>query len=178
MAAHAAMLLMATSAGCTGGSWRKRVTLNEFEQTDADLAAEALADFPKPVQCEAHCGSDSLAVRCSPIVKVESASAHGHQLALLEKGEGVIGSICARARTGSHPIRLVGAGESLELAVSAVEGLARDYLLTMPIALSSTAEPGPAGSGMGWTIRAGQLRSVSPSEVEAWLNSRDRLPPE
>lgn len=178
VAATAVVLLMATTAGCTENMWKERVVIDGGAPLSIEAAARSLASSAKPIQCDAQCGPNGLAVRCSAIIEPKFLMAHANQVAMLDRGEGVIGSILANRGEQRSVINLKASAEVLELSRAALEKVARDYLITMPLALSSKSEPGLSGDQPSWTIIAGQVRSVSQSEVERWLATREKLAPE
>lgn len=176
VAARAALLLMAAAAeGCSDIRWTRRVTVESGPSRAIDLAARDLAAVPKPIQCQAKCSPEGLAVTYSAIAEPRFLQAHATQVGMLERGEGVIGSLVIELTDEAHTVSLKGAGEVLELSTSDLQRLEREYLVTMPLTLSKKRVEMQGHRLGGWVVIAGHARPVPASEIEDWLN-RQREP--
>ena len=89
---------------------------------------------------------------------------------MLERGEGVIGSLLSEFAHEPLNVTLSGAGQLFDISKKALEMLERDYLITMPLALSRAKAEGEGPGGIKWSVLAGYARPVSEGEVEEWIN--------
>ena len=173
-AARAAIIMMAAAEpACTHIAWAESVIVGDRSPSDIDVAARELAAVPKPVQCRAVYETAGLSVECSAITESKFAQAYAAQVELLERGEGVLGSLIVESADRLLSVLLIGAGEALQLSKEVLERIERDYLITMPLSLSKKRSDHDVEQGSNrWTVHVGYARPVSGREIEEWFKAR------
>ena len=109
----------------------------EGEGLSPDSAARALASKPKPLECHAYVADGTLVVSCGSL-STEWRALHRYQVEDLSSRDGPIGSLRTSTSDGeSDEVLILGRGEALLARAGALEAWTRDYVVTLPLGITS-----------------------------------------